>query len=485
MDQLVALLDGWKSRKIVVVGDFMLDRYIRGNADRLSPDAPVPVLAVRKETHEAGGAANVCRDLAALRCKVAAVGVVGRDEAAEQLKDALRKDGVNTAGLVAATGRPTTVKENIVGLAQHRHPQKMFRIDREDNSPIDAKLADRLLAAVKTQLPGAAALCIEDYNKGVLTPAFCRKLIKAARDAGVPSLVDPAAIEDYSKYHGATCITPNRTEAELATGVVADEDNAAQMARALRKRHAFESVVLTLDRHGALLLEGRKKPQVVPTVARQVYDVTGAGDMVLAMLAAARANGATMRDAVQLANIAAGLEVERFGVVPIALEEVRFALMSEIGKHRTVEQLLPDLAFLRDRGKRIVFTNGCFDVLHIGHVQCLREAAALGDVMIVAINDDASVRKIKGKTRPINNQDDRAEVLAALECVDYVLLFSESTPTNLLKRIKPDVLVKGGDYKPSQVVGAKLVKSWGGKVKVVKLAPGKSTSNLIEKMKEA
>jgi D-beta-D-heptose 7-phosphate kinase/D-beta-D-heptose 1-phosphate adenosyltransferase len=490
MDELISLIDRWKTRKVVVVGDFMLDHYVYGNAERLSPDAPVPVLATRRAEYNPGGAANVCTQLRALKCEVACVGVVGSDDAAERLRGTMRRLGCNVSGLIEAPDRPTTVKHNYVGLAQHRHPQKMFRVDDESREPIPPAVVRRLLATARRLLKGASALCIEDYNKGVLNPKTCQWLIETAQSTDVPVLVDPAAIVDYSRYYGATCITPNRTEAALATGVTAEMDGQERtlhgMARTLLRRLGLQAVVLTLDKQGALLQLKGKAPRMVPTQARAVYDVSGAGDVVLAMLAAALANGADWLSAVRLANAAAGLEVERFGIVPIELEEVLVSLLKQkheqLGKLRTLSQLLPEVAAHRRQGKRIAFTNGCFDILHAGHVSYLRSAREAGDLLVVGLNSDASIRRIKGPGRPVNRQEDRVMVLSELESVDYVVLFEEDTPMKLLRAIRPDVLVKGGDYRRSEVVGGKFIESYGGRVELVPLVKGRSTTNIIRRI---
>ena len=486
-DQLIRFVDGWKTTSIIVVGDFMLDRYTYGNADRLSPDAPVPVLAVRRESYMPGGAANVCLDLRALRCDVSCVGVVGKDDMADHLRTALKERGCKVTGLVASNDRPTTVKHNFVGLAQHRHPQKMFRVDHERKAPIADSVAERILKHVKQGLAKADALCIEDYNKGVLSAHLCAELIKLATKHDVPVFVDPAAITDYTKYRGATCITPNRTEAALATGMDEQADDAPlAMARKLMRDLKLDTVVLTLDKQGALLAEKGKAPQTVPTRARQVYDVTGAGDMVLAMLASARANGADWRTAVALANTAAGLEVEKFGVVPIELDEVLLSLLRDhhetAGKVRQLEQLLPELMAYRRQGRTIAFTNGCFDILHAGHVSYLRQASKVADLLVVGLNSDDSIRRIKGDDRPVNREDDRILVMSELESVSYVIVFEEDTPTKLIKAIKPDVLVKGGDYKHDEVVGHEIVEAYGGRVELVPVVRGRSTTNIIRKV---
>ncbi|MCX5662393.1 MAG: D-glycero-beta-D-manno-heptose 1-phosphate adenylyltransferase [Planctomycetota bacterium] len=486
---LIRFVDHWKTRRIVVAGDFMLDRYVYGNAERLSPDAPVPVLAVERQEDKPGGAANVCLALRALRCSVACLGVVGQDETGTLLRKILRQNRCDVSGILALDDRPTTVKQSLVGLAQHRHPQKMFRVDTEVRRALDADALAALLKQAARLLKGADVLCLEDYNKGVLGPETCQALIALAKRMKVPVLVDPAAIADYGKYKGATCITPNRTEAGLATRINAnkgDEPSLQAMARKLLDELGLESVVLTLDKQGALLQERGGKPVMVPTVARQVYDVTGAGDMVLAMLAAARANGADWPTAVDLANTAAGLEVERFGVVSIPLEEVLVSLLekqhADLGKRRDLDQLVTEIAAYRSQGRRIVFTNGCFDILHAGHVSFLRQARQQGDLLVVGLNSDASIRKLKGAGRPVNHEADRVMVLGELQSVDYICVFSEDTPIKLIRAVRPDVLVKGSDYTRDKVVGGDWVEKHGGKVVLADLVAGRSTTNIIRKI---
>lgn len=488
VDQAIRFLDRWptpsRAKRVVVAGDFMFDHYVYGNAQRLSPDAPVPVLAIEDQKWMPGGASNVCLDLIALRCKVTCLGIVGKDRTGYDLKKSLRETGCTVTGLVDDPSRPTTIKQNFVGLAQHRHPQKMFRADIEIKAPANDATARKLMAAGDKLIAKADALIIEDYNKGAMTPAVCQHLIKTANKHGVPVLVDPAAIDNYSKYAGSTTITPNRTEACLATGM--DAANTTAMARKMMRDLKLKTVVLTLDKSGALLLEKGKKPLTVSTEARSVYDVTGAGDMVISMLAAALANGADWPLAVSLSNVAAGLEVEKFGVVPIELDDILVAVLqkqhAELGKIRSLDQLLPEITAYRKQGKTIAFTNGCFDILHAGHVAYLRQAKAQGDILVLGVNSDRSIRKIKGPDRPVNKQEDRLMVLSELASIDYVIVFDKDTPMDLLKVIKPDVLVKGGDYTRDKVVGHEFVESYGGKVTVVGLVEGHSTTNIIQKI---
>lgn len=486
-------LSGWKPFRAVVVGDVMLDQLVFGNADRLSADAPVPVLHVQRTEHRPGGAANVAMDLAAMRADVSILAVVGTDDDARLLRGALSAAGVGADSLVEDATRPTTVKRSLIGLAQHRHPQKMFRVDHESRQPIAASVEDALVERFEHAVRGAAVVCLEDYDKGLCTPSLCRRVIEAARRFNVPVFVDPARTTDYSKYRGATAVTPNRTEAEVATGLMTDRDGSgahnAALARALAAATDAEAVVLTLDRHGALLLERGQDPLAVPTIAREVYDVTGAGDMFLSGLAAARANALSWPDAVALANAAAGLEVEVFGVVPIPIERVHVEMLRQLGlahgKVRTPEQAAAEAAARRARGESVVFTNGCFDLLHAGHVSLLDEAAAQGDFLIVGLNDDASVRTLKGEGRPINTAADRARVLGALESVDAIVLFGEATPIRLIEAVAPDVLVKGADYSRRDVVGGDLVESRGGRVHLAGIVEGKSTTSTIASLRRS
>lgn len=494
MNQLIQLLDHWRSRRVMVVGDFMLDHYVYGNAERLSPDAPVPVLTAQREESRAGGASNVAILLRALRCEVACIGITGNDPAAHSLASHLGDAGCDTNGLLAVDDRPTTVKRSYIGLAQHRHPQKMFRVDWEDSRPVDKATEDRIIEQVARAIDQADVLCIEDYAKGLLTERLCATLIATARQANVPVLIDPAVLPDYQRYRGATLITPNRFEAAHATGMAADGDEQLDaMAQCLLESAALEAAVITLDRHGALLAERGRPIRRMPTVARSVYDVTGAGDMVLAMLAAAHANGADWPQAVELANIAGGLEVEAFGVTAIPLEQIHLALLKTqhdgAGKLRDLEHLLPELAAYRQQGRTIAFTNGCFDIVHAGHVELLRAAKATADLLVLAVNTDQSIRALKGPDRPIIHETDRIRLLSELACVDYIVLFGDGsggpgdTPDELIRRIKPDVLVKGGDYQRQAVVGHEVVEQYGGRVELIPLVEGRSTSNIVERIR--
>lgn len=488
--RLIEFVENLPRKRIVLIGDLMVDRYIYGNAERLSPEAPVPVLHFKQERSAVGGAGNVAADLSVLGAEVRVVGVIGDDEPGRQVRKLLGDYGCETDWLLVDPARPTITKTRLVGLAQHRHPQQMMRLDYEDASEIGEDLAAKVIDRVTAALDGADALCIEDYNKGLLPTEVCRKVIALARARNVPVFVDPAAIDNYVKYSGATVITPNATETEKATGLsVRTPDQYQPAAERLLRQLDLEACVLTLDKNGAFLATRDGERRWLKTKERKVYDVTGAGDMVLAMLTVAKAGGASWAESVTLANVAGGLEVERFGVVPITKQEIIQELLADThehgGKQRTLEPLLNELAYHRACGRRIVFTNGCFDLIHLGHVMYFRFAKAQGDLLVVAVNTDKSIRHLKGPKRPIINEDDRVNVLEELESIDYLIRFDEDTPLDLIKRIKPDVLVKGADYKKEQVVGWDFVEGCGGRVALAPLISGRSTSAVIQRIIEA
>jgi D-beta-D-heptose 7-phosphate kinase/D-beta-D-heptose 1-phosphate adenosyltransferase len=488
--RLIELVEHLPSAKIVLIGDLMLDRYIYGNAERLSNDAPVPVLHFQREESRLGGAGRVAADLATLGARVHMVSVCGSDQTGQQICSMLQQFGVNTDGIVSTPDRPGIAKIRMVGLAQHRHAQHLIRLDYEDPAPIDEPLAAKMLAGLESALEGAAALCIEDYNKGVLADNVCRQVIAMARKRGIPILVDPYQLSDYSKYTGATVITPNRSEASQATKLpCADEAHFQPLAEKLLKQLDLEAVVLTLDKDGAYLATKPGERRWLKTRERKVYDVAGAGDMLLSMLAMARCAGGDWVESVALANLASGLEVEKYGSVPITPTEVKVELLTEqhehLGKQRPLDNLLGELKQHRAAGRRIVFTNGCFDLIHLGHVKYFQFARAQGDLLVVGVNTDRSINNLKGPKRPIVNEHDRLEVLEELESIDYLVLFDEQTPIKLIEAIKPDVLVKGADYKKEQVVGWDVVESAGGRVALAPLIDGRSTTALIHKIMEA
>ncbi len=475
---------------VLLVGDLILDRYLYGDAERISPEAPVPILRVVSSTDALGGSTNVAACLRALDTEVFCCGVIGEDRHGARLLELLEELGAGCEGVVRCPGRPTTTKTRLVGLAQHRHRQQLMRLDEETTAALSDAEMLHLRAHIESALPQVTAVCIEDYDKGVVSRALVEGLVRSAAQRAIPVLVDPGRLGDFSRYTGATMLTPNRSELSIATGVECDTvERAAEAAERLRASLSLEAVVVTLDRDGAVLVEQGQPWMHVPTRPRTVYDNTGAGDAVLAMLAAAIAVGASRADAVRLANVAGGLEVEKFGCVPITraevLAELRMSRDRRNGKLRSLEELAAELQLRRDRGETVVFTNGCYDLLHAGHVDFLQRCGELGSVLVVGLNTDASARaQGKGADRPINCELDRAKVLGALECVDYVVLFDEPTPLRLIEKVKPDVLVKGEDWASRGVVGREVVEAGGGRVVLLPLVEGHSTTTLIERVRK-
>ena len=486
-EKLLKTVTNLGSPKILLVGDFMLDVYIYGDALRISPEAPVPVLKVTKTEYSCGGAGSVAADLAALGALPVCLGVIGDDQNGKILREKLIKAGADVTGLHTVTGRPTISKQRLIGLAQHRHRQQLFRIDEESTEPLSDEQQQKISRAYKDKLEQADIVCLQDYDKGLLGSSFCRQMIQLAVQASKKVLVDPSLAGDYSKYAGATLIAPNRRETSAVVGFeIKTAEDSARAAEELAKKLKLQAVVITLDKEGAYL-RTEKESEIIPTRPRSVYDVTGAGDMVLATLAIALAADCDYKTAVQLSNIAGGIEVEKFGAATVTIEEIINEIIGQnrgkSGKVRSIDPLVEELTWHRRQKETIVFTNGCFDVVHRGHIEFLKFCKLQGDIVVVGLNSDSSVRTIKGPDRPINNQYDRAAVLAALETVNYVTVFDEPDPLNLIKKVKPDVLVKGQDWAEKGVVGREFIESYGGKVVLAPLVEGKSSTATIEKMR--
>jgi D-beta-D-heptose 7-phosphate kinase/D-beta-D-heptose 1-phosphate adenosyltransferase len=469
--------------RVLVVGDIILDRYIFGCAERISQEAPVPVLRADRHEDRLGGAASVASMLACLGAEVVLAGVVGGDAQSPCVEGLLRHFGVRADLVLPDPGRPTTFKQRYIGRAQDRHPQQILRVDFEVRTPLSASLETGLINGIDAHLSGCDIVLVSDYDKGVCTPRLLRHLIDRARAFQVKVLVDPIRGSDYSRYHGATCLTPNRTEAQFASGLpIGDSGDALQAGERLREQLDAEALVVTLDRDGMALAHRDGRRLVFPTRSRQVYDITGAGDMVLSVLGLCLAAGADYESAIALGNVAGGLEVERLGVATLTRDDLLHDLAvsaPQPGKVLSPAALAAELDLRRREGERIVFTNGCFDVLHQGHVRYLQQARALGQVLVVGLNSDGSVRRLKGPTRPLNPVPARAEVLAALACVDYVTVFEEDSPERLIENVRPHVLVKGGDYRPEKVAGREFVEGQGGQVVLLPLVPGQSTTRLV------
>ncbi len=486
-ERLLSLLESDAEVHVLVLGDYMLDHYLYGDAERISPEAPVPVLNRVREEFALGGAGSVAGDVAALGAIPHCVGVMGMNTDAEELATLLTNAGADVSGLVRTSNRRTTRKTRIVGLAQHKHRQQLIRFDDETREPVDAQTTKQLLSEVKRQLSQCAVLCIEDYNKGVVTAEVASAAMEMAAKRGIPVIVDPAAINDYSRYAGATLITPNRTETERLIDVRLPDIATVEAHREkILAASKCKQVCVTLDAEGAALI-GPGSFEHIPTRKRDVYDVTGAGDEVLAALAVGVALGCSDREAVCLANIAGGLEVEKFGCVPITRDEIIGEILLEhhrdLGKVRTLESLIPELKRRRSAGESIAFTNGCFDLLHVGHVATFAFCKNHADIVVVGVNSDDSVRRLgKGDGRPIVGESDRARVIAALADVDYVVIFDDDTPLALIEAIGPDVLAKGQDWEGKEVVGSDVVEKQGGKVLFVPFEKGRSTTNIVERI---
>jgi len=488
--QLIQRVENLGRPRLCVVGDLMVDRYVFGDAERISPEAPIQVLRADREESRLGGAGSVINNLVTLGARVAALGVVGRDAAGDQILSGLRASGAKIGGVLAVRGRPTTIKTRFVGRAQHRIPQQVLRVDWEDAAPLPGDVEDRLLGRFAKALRAADAVVVSDYNKGVLTPRVTQQIIRLARRSRLPVLIDPFKGRDYSKYRGATLLTPNRMEAELASGVrLTGPDAIRRAARRLLGDLRLDALIITLDKDGAYLAVKGKGGQMVPTRPRLIYDVAGAGDMVIAVVALAVSAGVPLLEAVRLANVAGGLEVEKFGVQTVTREEIIGELLGQArrsgDKLRSLANLLADLDRHRRLGKTIVFANGCFDLIHAGHVDFFEFAGRQGDVLVVGLNSDRSVRALKGRTRPICSQEERARVLSALEVIDYVAIFDEDTPLALIEAVRPDVLVKGEDWRYKGVVGREFVESHGGRVALAPLVQGLSTTELVRRISGA
>ncbi len=486
MSELREILQNLGHPRVVVVGDLMLDRYVFGSVSRISPEAPIPVLKVSSEDEQPGGAASVAMDLRAFRAEVSIGGYVAADFAAEALERRLTEVGVDTIGVVEVEDRATTLKTRMVARSAH-HAQQVLRVDTEDVHAYGEDDASRLREAFASVLPGARCVVISDYAKGVVSAEMARYVIDTARAAGVPVVVDPKG-RDYTRYAGATLITPNRGETAGALGIDAiTRDNVIEAAGQLIEAAGVDAAVVTLDKDGMALVGAEEPGYLVQSKPREVYDVTGAGDVVAATLAISLGDGLALRDAVALANCAAGVAVTKLGAVPVTREEVAAALRAEgASRHRVVDlgTLRPELALLRKAGRAIVFTNGCFDVLHAGHARYLQFARSHGDVLVVGLNSDGSVRRLKGPSRPINDQEDRAETLAAFSCVDYVVTFQEDTPLDLIRAVAPDILVKGEDWRDLGVVGREFVEARGGRVVLAPMLEGRSTTNTLARLDE-
>ncbi len=472
-------LNNIQAKNILVVGDIMLDTYFTGDINRISPEAPVPVFKKDKERSVLGGAANVAANLDAAEQNVSMMSIMGNDLIGDEMMENFHRRGIHTDLLMRLSDRRTTVKTRLLA----GNSQQVIRMDVEDAVPISSELCAQMLSMLKAKIDSFSVIILSDYMKGLLTFEFTQGVISLANEHGVPVIVD---VKDpkIEKYKDAFLLKPNLNELRSLTRMPAHtDDEIIEAADFLRRQGNHKYVLATCGPRG-MVLAGEDSSYFIKSVAQEVFDVTGAGDTTIAYFAACMANGFGMKECVDIANTAAGIQVSKVGTSLVYWREVRSAL-SKKAVH--VEQKLLNGKALREFRKTheeqvVVFTNGCFDILHSGHVKYLREAAKLGEVLVVGLNSDASVKRLKGETRPVNSQEDRAEVLCALGFVDYVVIFEEDTPLELIKVIQPDVLVKGGDYTRENVVGADFVMSRGGELFLIPFVEGKSTTSIIKKI---
>lgn len=479
MDKLKKYIPAFSGKKILILGDLMLDEYIWSKVSRISPEAPVPIADVIRITHVPGGCGNVAANITALGGIPYLVGVVGQDSSGEKLLRALEKSKISIDHLIIDNNRPTILKSRIIAASQH-----VVRVDREDRTLISPHLSQKILRRLRELVPRVDTIIVSDYEKGVVSKEICQTLIKLAHKHNKPVAIDPKGV-DYSKYQGATVLTPNLREAAIATRtVVIDEKVLNKVGKILLSLIKSPYVLITRGKDGMTLFDARGSTYI-PAVPREVFDITGAGDTVIATLSLALAAGAGMKEAAILSNFAGSVVVEKIGTATCSREELEEAVEGREPAAKKIKlrgEISALAKNLKNEGARIVFTNGCFDILHLGHVRYLREAKKLGDVLIVGLNSDNSVTALKGPGRPYVSELERAEILASLECVDFVIIFSELRPDSLIKLIKPDIHVKGGDYKVSELPERKTVESLGGKVVVIPPIKGKSTTGIIEKI---
>ena len=476
-------LAGLGRPRVLIVGDLIMDRYVMGDVGRISPEAPIPVLAARSSELRLGGAGNVAANLRSMEAEVAVIGVVGDDELGRKMREAFEKQGIDAGAMVVDPSRPTIEKARMMSGVQ-----QMLRVDWEDTRGLDGAALDELLERLPAAVGGADAVVLSDYGKGALPAEVLQATIAEARRTGVPVLVDPKG-DDYTRYKGATLITPNKKEAERALGRKISLSDLPAVGDELIQTADLQLAVITLGPDGIYYRthadgEGVVEEGRAPAVARAVYDVTGAGDTVVAHLALYLADEWGIEEAVGLANHAAGIVVGKLGTHSVTRAELRARLAEQLpheGKVLTQDVLGQAIESWRRDGLRIVFTNGCFDVLHVGHVEYLRFARNRGDVLLVGVNSDESIGRLKGPERPVNPLEDRLKVLAALEMVDAVVPFSEDTPKDLIESVTPDVLVKGQDWAAKGVVGREWVESHGGQVVLAPLVPGRSTTAILER----
>ncbi|MDR4497417.1 MAG: D-glycero-beta-D-manno-heptose 1-phosphate adenylyltransferase [Candidatus Scalindua sp.] len=476
---------------ILIVGDFMLDKYVWGEVKRISQEAPIPVINVTSEEIRPGGAGSVANNLVHLGARVCCCGVVGNDSEGKDLVKCLNDLDVDTEGIIDDETRRTTVKVRMMGHLQSagRGIQQLLRIDYENTHTINKQIQDTIIKKIEHRPQQYDVILISDMNKGVMCQEIIETVINLGKEKKIPVIVDPRLGEDYSIYKGATAITPNRFETELSTGIRITDFNSLKAAgKKLLETLLLDYAVITVDKDGMFLCDKNGNNNLIPTIPKDVCDVSGAGDMVLSVLGLMVGGKNSFEDSAIIANVAAGIEVGKIGALPVSKSEILSALMGGsnplYSKIKVLDELEKTVSEYRKDKKKIVFTNGCFDILHIGHIEYLKFSRSQGDLLIVGINTDKSVREQKGPKRPFVSEDERARLVSALEDVSYVVLFDELTPEKLIQKIRPDILVKGEDWRQKGVVGHEFVESYGGKVILAPLVEGVSTTNVVSKILE-
>ena len=467
-----------KTPKILVIGDLMIDHYLWGSSDRISPEAPVPVVNIKRESIVLGGAGNVINNLKRMNANVDVIGVIGECKSSEELKSILKEINISSQYLITEKERITSKKTRIMA-----SNQQVIRYDHGSTEEISSNTVAEILDIFKKNINSYNVILLSDYGKGLLTFELTQSLIKIARKNNKKLLVDPKGF-DFSKYKGAYLLTPNKKEATEATQIVIDDETSLKKCiKQIKKQCQLDISLITLSEQGVAIYDNNLR--IHPTAAIEVYDVTGAGDTVLASLGFALSCSMNIDDAVKFANLASGVVVGKIGSATASIQEIvqyesDLVRSHSFNKIKTFDEVKFIVNELKNKNKKIVFTNGCFDIIHLGHIKYLEKAKSFGDVMIVGLNSDNSIKKIKGKDRPINSQDDRAYIIASLKLIDFVVVFDDETPINLIKLIEPDILVKGGDYKGKNVVGQDIAKE----LKIVKFTNNKSTTKIIEKIQK-
>ena len=476
-------LDSDHRPRLLVIGDLILDEYIWGAVSRISPEAPVPILETKSENLTLGGAANVANNLVALGCEVHLVGAIGQDEKGDKLLTLIEEKGISSKGIFRFVHRPTTSKIRVVA-----HNQQVLRIDKEDNRPITEETENRIIKYINKALPDMDIVICSDYRKGILTEKVFSAVSHRAKNSKKRVIVDPKS-SDFELYKGATVITPNQFEVEKAVPIkIQDKIDLDRAAEYLLNLTHAEVLLITRGKDGMTLYPNKAKPVDIPTQAKEVFDVTGAGDTVVSVLAMALAVGFNPEDSAWLSNMAASIVVGKVGTAVVTLNEINEYLQEEMLRtaHTVLklEELKKIVSLAKGTGKTVVFTNGCFDLIHGGHIEFLQKAREKGDLLVVGLNSDRSVKSIKGEGRPIKSEKERANIISALRYVDYITIFDESTPEDLIREVRPDILVKGDDYAIDEVVGREIVEGYGAKVELIPIVQGLSTTNIVEKILE-